>query len=720
MKIDLHIHTKKVTKSELDAINISSEEFKQKMIDNDIGIAAITNHNCFLKDEFISFKNEKNYLLLPGIEYDVAIKDQNSEYTIRRQLNIIFSDERIDEFNEKISSLPKANPLNPIPINVIIENFDTDTTIFYLDKKSNEKTCWNNQEYEEYFGKKESPIKGVCLFDVNKIETHFILMAHKYNSLIGSDVKDWQEYSEKAEKLIGTSIPIASYKNFISILKMENSEILTVSRGITKIKPIFVHKDKKYELSNIFLTNGVNVIFGAKSTGKSELLCKLYNELSENNNCFIYKSEDYQKNYEQLVKIQDSDKEYFKEEVFEFTNTINLIKEYKEERIQNFQNFYLCKKNRTKSKWDIKNTSITNINKPNNVSLINYIDNNKESIKNLNLIDGINDVIKARKKKIIEKHENLLNETIILLKEIYILKNKDYIFMNIKKKVINAISKILLTKRYEFTIPTEIGLYKLFESRKKLLDHIQIIKNLIKQYSHQKEEFKIPSGNTLLLKHDLYFLDWENAKKCFYWMKKLLPGFKEFAESIDKLFKLDSKFKDPKNEIKTIKEFLISKSIDVLYSRKNNIYNNNDIYEPSNGEKAFIALFSSMKKEEYSTYFFDEPGTYLGNEMITETLIKKIRELIIAKKKIVLTTHRSSLGINTIPFNFIYRDIEKWDNDVYKTYIGYFGYKGSNQLISLCDSSDKLNIVDLMLKYFEGSKEEFNFRKDIYESGNKY
>ena len=87
MKIDLHMHTKKVLKSESNKRSINdANKFEKILINASVGVAAITNHNEFNLEQFNDFKSDK-YLLLPGIEYDVNIGSNGN--IIRRQLNVI-------------------------------------------------------------------------------------------------------------------------------------------------------------------------------------------------------------------------------------------------------------------------------------------------------------------------------------------------------------------------------------------------------------------------------------------------------------------------------------------------------------------------------------------------------------------------------------------------------------------------------------------------------
>jgi hypothetical protein len=152
-----------------------------------------------------------------------------------------------------------------------------------------------------------------------------------------------------------------------------------------------------------------------------------------------------------------------------------------------------------------------------------------------------------------------------------------------------------------------------------------------------------------------------------------------------------------------------------LYIIKNILFNEKSPdSEPSNGEKAYISLFNILE-EDVNNFFLDEPEVYLGNKMISISLINKLKELVINKKNIFITTHVSSLGINTLPFNYIYRDIEEYDDNTYKTYTGCLD--GDNQLKCIRNEGTK-KMTDTFIEHFEGNKNQFDFRKEIYHGKN--
>jgi DNA repair exonuclease SbcCD ATPase subunit len=95
--------------------------------------------------------------------------------------------------------------------------------------------------------------------------------------------------------------------------------------------------------------------------------------------------------------------------------------------------------------------------------------------------------------------------------------------------------------------------------------------------------------------------------------------------------------------------------------------NNNSTF--SNGENAHLLLQNVLSNEKADFFILDEPSMFLSRESITKFLLPKISELSSENKKIIIATHNSSIGINTIPINYIYRKYKN-NNDECETYVG--------------------------------------------------
>jgi predicted metal-dependent phosphoesterase TrpH len=110
MKIDLHLHTQKIKKSESEDRDITPERFKNELINANVGIAAITNHHFFDENQYKKMIDNENYILLPGVELDVSIKEKDYEKTIHA--NVIAHPKNIKILKEILDRI--KNNQNPI------------------------------------------------------------------------------------------------------------------------------------------------------------------------------------------------------------------------------------------------------------------------------------------------------------------------------------------------------------------------------------------------------------------------------------------------------------------------------------------------------------------------------------------------------------------------------------------------------------------------------
>ena len=96
MLIDFHCHTKATKSGEDKKRNIKPEDFKNVILNAQVKMVAITNHNEFNKEEFIKYSNEVNddFILLPGIELDIKGIDDERGHVV-----IVYDNTDIDNFD---------------------------------------------------------------------------------------------------------------------------------------------------------------------------------------------------------------------------------------------------------------------------------------------------------------------------------------------------------------------------------------------------------------------------------------------------------------------------------------------------------------------------------------------------------------------------------------------------------------------------------------------
>lgn len=700
MKIDLHIHTKSDNKGNTGREISSSKFFVDTLVKANVGIAAITNHNILDVDQFeeiIEEAKDKKILILPGVEIDVSIVDIDGN-NVRRQMNIIYPLDMYENLNAKLISY-QISSKNPLPFSEVIEAFAIENSIFYLDSK-NHKNSWSDFEIEKYFN---FDYKFALLRDVNNSNTHFLLASKQQSSLVGSDLMNWDNYEiDYSNKLIDYNIENLDFITLLNILKGNiNLEVFTKSINQKTISKLNI--GNKFTINNLPITSGVNVIFGPKSTGKTELLKGLHSSNSDSK--IIYFSEnrgDTFNNLQSKIEFSEIAKTFEKE----FTTDLNFIIGYKEENFLDFNKFYFSIRYDKENLFKINKVKTDNLVKISNSNEEVFIKHANQTLKNMESVREESDRIELN---------NLFKKISYDFKLHYLTDNNLYFLNSMLKTLKTGINEILLSNKGIYTAPDNIGLFDLYKERKQFWNTFEKIKNYEDQITINYE-IEIPSGNTYQKISVIKFPNFDATKNTDYLFsgethKKNSKQY--FKESI---VTLNSKtyLSNPRNEITALNNLLTIYTELVCkksYFALKDTTNERDL---SNGEKAFVVLSDFLKTEKNNIYL-DEPGTFLGSEMIKDFLIPKIIELNLLGKNIFITTHMSELGINTMPYNLIYRS-NNMINDIYQTYVGNFG---TEVFVNLENDSDRISFEETLLNNFEGGKINYEFRKGIYKSRNE-
>ncbi|BDU67862.1 MAG: hypothetical protein TYPL_5150 [Candidatus Tyloplasma litorale] len=694
MKIDLHVHTKATKKGEPQKRNIEKNLFLEKLYSSDVGIAAITNHNEIDIEQYENFSNnDKNILVLPGVEIDVLKNNQ------RRQVNIISNPDDVYYLKSFLDTKLKIDNKNKVInyedfIKFIQEDKKGSKWIYLFDHK-NGKTKWLKEELEELRNKLRN---NILIIDVNNPRTFEILKSVSFKAMIGSDVQNWDEYEKKSSKLIETKLYINNYNNLFNILNYKldelNDSILKEIKNY-EIKPIKM-EGTKYFVDGIKIKSGVNIIFGAKRTGKTEILKGINKQFKEKS--IIYESSGQENNIEDLKKGLLL-KNKFVELKDEFYKKIESIKEYKEIEYKDFQSFYNYynvgnKNNKIVFHNEIK-TQKTFLNNDERKSL------EKIEKYSKNIIDIFNDELLN-----ISSHNDFYSEINCWKNQTKIL--LDFFwneYKNIKKenwkkeidiKIRENIEKILRENKGQPNLPSGVGLLERYNYKKKLLEELNDLHTFInKEYPEIViKKYIIPNRGEIFAKQKISFLPTKNnkrdLKKFNYFVKSqnYMRNFNEIKELVIEMY--DSKKISPSEEV-------------ILEDSKNN-------KTFSNGEKAHLCLFDKMETDK-EIILLDEPSVFLGSESVSESLVEKISELNKRNQTIVITTHNSTLGINTIPINYIYRKYKE-NQDECETFVSSIWEK---KLINIKDKEDKLDLKKEIINNFEGGKENYFFRKGIYD-----
>lgn len=701
MKIDLHIHTKKISKGDPETRNIISiENFKDNLINSGVKIAAITNHGIFDEEQFNNLKDE-NYILLPGVELNVKIGDK------KVHANVISPLEGIKEFKILLDEISNSSE-NPIKYNDFIFKFNKEKWIIYLDGKNSSNTSWTDEQKRETTEKMN---KSLVLIDTNKSTSLMYLNANNFDALIGSDNIDWENYTNNSKKLLDTNLNIENYNVFWNILKTQEFDLKEIFKHNSKkkIDEIITHcnpNKKKYKIKDLTLYQGINIIFGAKRTGKSKILEEI-NKKNQSDSSYYSSS-----NKELTIEKMKSDllaknKNYFQEITNQFNDKINYISEYSESKFINFNEFYFALKNIGKIAFHSNitrqhfNPETMSKNKEKNNNIQKFLENIKKSNLFLNKIK-------------ISSFEKWKEVNIIVLEEIWIIKKelyKNYWKDNFNEKISENIKYLLVLNRGIKTKPNSIGLCTRFEEKKIFWNKLNELHKFILTSKNENiknlKEYKIPGRKEIYASLKIELVSFFNEDN-YSWLKqktKLLELRKKLISVIEgKNFTVD--FIDIKNNftnyINDEKSILFNQIVEITDKDGNN--------EFSNGEKSHLVLEECLSQDNKKYYILDEPAVFLSRESITDYLIPKLSYLKKMDKTIIIATHNSSLGINTMPINYIYRKYSNGEDEC-KTYIGSIW---KNEFININNEKDKLLFKEEIINSFEGSMRHFNFRKEIY------
>lgn len=701
MKIDLHIHTLVTTQGENNNRNIDPESFVNKMIDNKIGVAAITNHNKFdinyYEEVCRLIKEEDNLLLLPGIELDINYNNGQ-----RRQLNLIISNEcDLNIFLNEIRNFLNSDR----SINDLSECFSSEKILLYIDTKRS-KTSWKDDEINYLLDNLDKD-KFAIICDVNNMYSLIRYRARNYNVLVGSDVSDWDKYDEKAKKLVDINISINSFNFLLDALVYNDEQTYLdlfggIKNQIEKNISITIENNKEVNIGNIKIYDGINIIFGGKATGKTNILKKLYSEFKSTSS--YYESDNKEKIFDDFIneKINEiSLKDEINKKYNKLKNIIDFIKNFKDKSFNDWGHLFESFYNDEPYKFISEYFNYKNLSKPKLESYKRAIKASKDleiELKNLEFSN-----------QDIEYVGKIKNKLIIL----YIEKMKEYWKNTLYSKISDKLNDLSMQNNGKNTSVKKIFLFERYENRKKMKNLLDSLKKDKWDNTYKVEDLDISDRGQWSLHVSHYTINFSDIDNYLKDDNKFLV--KRNISKLNKLKKLLNMNPFNADGLKILYDRDLNELFKLLEDKKYFCYDwqiidvNGQKIIPSNGEKTLIALSLFFNNSDKENYFLDEPDVFLNAKNIIQKLIELIWSKNKLNKRIIIVTHNPMLAINSIPFNMIYR--ERIDNDNYNTYIGN---PWINSFIDINDKANHKNFSELILEAFEYKIQHFNFRKDIY------
>ena len=708
MRIDLHCHTKKVKTGDAYTRNVTKDKFFQKVIEAEVKIIAITNHNQFDYMQYKEFKDvTEGYCdIWPGVELDIIGKADQKGNCKRGHLIVIANPKNVELFNTQVQELVNDEDVNTFQIGVkkVYETLGKCDCIyiphFHKEPKLSDEDI---QELGELL-----PDSSRLFKETSDYRSLGVFSNFDYSVIIGSDVQDWNKY--ETSKFADIRLPVQTFEQFCLLAKKDVQIIDTLLNQKRK-KEIPVSPYKKVNFKLPFYED-INIIFGQKGTGKTEILESLKKYYIENGIAMeSYKGNEKDSDFSKMLKVNDiiatPDKLQLDSMRQQFIDVYN----WKEELPTSFEKYisWMETKDNNKNKGRMKITECVHIEEGvrdrklesdykylkeftestfEKIDIEKYLDEQERTTLMLllgKLCENINDAIMQMWNS--DKSIKLTNWSIDKIKAI-------------ADKCSDTISKPSSVGFYDFAM----GRFKLFENVEEICSTFSVEDKVEKEYLgnlEEKGDIYIQTRYRMLTKEsrtDEFKQGITVLRNC----KLVIDGIKKavLAENISEEVSKFQEFYD--DGIKDIGAF--------IGVSKETALENGEIYRPSNGERG-ILLMQKLLDSESDVYILDEPELGMGNSYITSNILPKLTDLAKRRKTVIIATHNANIAVGTLPYISILRTHE---NGIYKTYVGNPFY---DELRNIDDETDTKNWTQESMHTLEGGKTAFYDRKDIYESG---
>ena len=655
MRIDLHCHTKKVKTGDAYTRNVTKDKFFQKVIEAEVKIIAITNHNQFDYMQYKEFKDvTEGYCdIWPGVELDIIGKADQKGNCKRGHLIVIANPKNVELFNTQVQELVNDEDVNTFQIGVkkVYEMLGKCDCIyiphFHKEPKLSDEDI---QELGELL-----PDSSRLFKETSDYRSLGVFSNFDYSVIIGSDVQDWNKY--ETSKFADIRLPVQTFEQFCLLAKKDVQIIDTLLNQKRK-KEIPVSPYKKVNFKLPFYED-INIIFGQKGTGKTEILESLKKYYIENGIAMeSYKGNEKDSDFSKMLKVNDiiatPDKLQLDSMRQQFIDVYN----WKEELPTSFEKYisWMETKDNNKNKGRMKITECVHIEEGvrdrklesdykylkeftestfEKIDIEKYLDEQERTTLMLllgKLCENINDA--KMQKWNSDKSIKLTNWSIDKIKAI-------------ADKCSDTISKPSSVGFYDFAM----GRFKLFENVEEICSTFSVEDKVEKEYLgnlEEKGDIYIQTRYRMLTKEsrtDEFKQGITVLRNC----KLVIDGIKKavLAENISEEVSKFQEFYD--DGIKDIGAF--------IGVSKETALENGEIYRPSNGERG-ILLMQKLLDSESDVYILDEPELGMGNSYITSNILPKLTDLAKRRKTVIIATHNANIAVGTLPYISILRTHE--------------------------------------------------------------
>lgn len=708
MKADFHCHTK-ATKHGEKGRTVSPDVFAQRIEQAGVQVVAITNHNHFDYEQYLELSESVNgkALVWPGVELDVTGKDGQRWHTLA-----ICSPKEVQSFDAAVRELvgdASANDFQCAFSEAWQRLYGLNALFVSHCHQKNPAISENNIASIMADAGEES---WRLFFEPRSLITLGIWSNHGRSMLIGSDVKNWDLYVECT--FSNLCLHIDSFEQFC-LLARRDSQVIETLLG-RKEKSVLPAKPHSSVTLSLPIFNDVNIVFGQKGTGKTEIvksLCAEYDKLGIKHSSYIggRKYDEYEKLLSITDEIRDS-KDFGREDGIDDINIVLNWAENPPTPLREYVRWHATRGNSEKKDGFKLSESQKLPERPN--------DEYRRHKSNKSIVESFsnNYIEKNLSGYLSNEHANELSLLLqALSQEIESKARAEYFAINsiaMTNTALDAIKSIIDRKSDTKSKPSTAsftdfveGRIRLWKASSRILGAISESEKVRRSYLGTLED----KGELFTVVKRRYLTSGSKTEEFDIGINKLKKWKRDLEAIRASVLSFDLPAKVAAF-VETHQDSGVTDLSDFIGLTKYVVIGGSeDPYVPSDGEKGILVIEKKLR-EEATVYLLDEPELGMSNLYIDSVVRPILQNRAAEGKTIIVSTHNANLAVRTLPYCSIYREHVK--GDTYRTYIGN---PYSNELVDINDSSNKLNWAEISMATLEGGPDAFRDRQTIYEAG---
>lgn len=524
---------------------------------------------------------------------------------------------------------------------------------------------------------------------------------------------------EIAKELPELRLPVESFEQFCLLLDKDAQTITTIldkkSKEVINLDPFGVAETVSLEIYN-----DINILFGSKGTGKTEILYALseyYNNIGFNTKVYVSSSNRLEEEYDLRGLAYNATAESFGLE--ECTEDFTFLRSATEKDITSLNSYERHFSTQETNKIS-QNIVVKDLQLQDDASLArahSEVRKTAELLQNFSAKIAEDSVLEnVVGEDLFERLSDILGEIEDKIKEASGKRLLDLKTAQLFNMLVSVFAKEIAKKTGQPEKPLKTG-FKEYASNRIAIE--RSVKKIVLNLSIAIPPDKVNVGclgekgdlwrqtNVLIQEGNLIDGSYAPIKKVAKTPQKAVA--KAVSMIVKHLYEnsLFEKISDLKNieegeTIACISDLLVFKRFFVLDDAQ---------YNPSTGESSMVLLHNELM-EEKNIYIIDEPEKSLGNDYISEVIVPLLKERARMGCKVIIATHDANIAVRTLPYNSVFRRHDS------RGYCTFTGNPFSNNLKCINNVNPSLDWKEISMRTLEGGREAFGERSKIYGTAN--